>query len=296
MPPKPTLRPQGPIGTALAAVARDIFGEARAALADRRRSDAEHIHDFRKALKRWRALLRLLEPPLGEAARTLRKSARELARSLTRTRDAQSALDALDGIEKEAHTFSKHTLATLRQRLLAIRRRRERATHEPVLRRRLRLRLNAAERVAQRWTLDQVDFDTVAAGLTETYRRARRAIPGTWSHATAEELHELRKRVVEHRYQMELVESLWPRFGKLWVEETQRLRSRLGAHQDLAVLAGLAAPHRPLAHWRSRLAPLIAKRQADHVAAAARVAGRLFAERPKAFRRRLSALWESRGR
>jgi hypothetical protein len=31
------------------------------------------------------------------------------------------------------------------------------------------------------------------------------------------------------------------------------------------------------------------------VAAAARLAGRLFAERPKAFRRRLESLWESRG-
>ena len=296
MPPKPALRPQGPIGTALAAVARDIFNEARAALSDRRRSDAERIHDFRKALKRWRALLRLLEPPLGDSARTLRKSARELARSLTRTRDAQSALDAIDDLEKEAHALSKRTLATLSQRLQAIRRRRERATHDPVLRQRLRLRLNTAERAAQRWTLDEVDFDTISAGLTETYRRARRAIPDTWTQATAAELHELRKRVVEHRYQMELVESLWPRFGKLWVEETQRLRSRLGAHQDLAVLVRLAAPHRPLARWRSRLAPTIAKRQTDHAAAAARIAGRLFAERPKAFRQRLSALWKGRDR
>src|SRR3972149_6845220 len=149
MPPKPALRPQGPIGTALAAVARDIFSEARAALSDRRRSDAERIHDFRKALKRWRALLRLLEPPLGDSARTLRKSARELARSLTRTRDAQSALAAIDDLEKEAHALSKRTLVTLRQRLQAIRRRRERATHDPVLRQRLRLRLNTAERAPQ---------------------------------------------------------------------------------------------------------------------------------------------------
>ena len=291
---KPTLRPQGQIGTALAAVARDIFGEARTALADRRLSDAERIHDFRKALKRWRALLRLLEPPLGDAARSLRKSARDLARSLARTRDAQSALDALDDLEKEERTLSPRTLATLRERMHAAKRRRERAVHDPVLRRRLRARLKAAERAAQRWMLNDIDFDTIAAGLTETYRRARRAIPDTWTQATAGELHELRKRVVEHRYQMELVESLWPRFGKLWVEETQRLRSRLGAHQDLAVLAGLSAPRRPLAQWRSRLAPTITKRQSDHAAAAARIAGRLFAERPKAFRRRLAALWAGR--
>jgi anti-sigma-K factor RskA len=100
---------------------------------------------------------------------------------------------------------------------------------------------------------------------------------------------------VVHRYQMELVEPLWPRLTKLWVAEAQRLRERLGAHHDLTTLAALVAPHQPLARWRSRLAPLIAAREASHVKAAARVAGRLFAEKPRAFRRRLEALWESRG-
>jgi len=41
---------------------------------------------------------------------------------------------------------------------------------------------------------------------------------------------------------------------------------------------------------------MIAKRKADHAMAAARIAGRLFAERPKAFRQRLSTLWTGRGR
>ena len=57
-------------------------------------------------------------------------------------------------------------------------------------------------------------------------------------------LHDLRRRVVAHRYQMELVEPLWPKFGKLWVAEAQRLRDRLGAFQDLSVLLGFTAPHR----------------------------------------------------
>lgn len=292
---KLTLRPRGPIGAALAAVARDIFGEARAGLADRRRPDSERIHEFRKAMKRWRALLRLLEPPIGDEAQMLRKSARVLSQSLTRTRDGQSALDALDDVDKEESPLSPRVMANLRRRLEALKSRRERAALKPIVRRRLRRGLTAAERVYERWTLDEVDFETIADGLTETYRRARRAIPDTWTQATAEELHELRKRVVEHRYQMELVESLWPRFGKLWVEETQRLRNRLGTYQDLAVLAGLAAPHRPLAPWRSRLAAAITKRQIAHVNGAGRIAGRLFAERPKAFRQRLSALWGSRG-
>ena len=100
--------------------------------------------------------------------------------------------------------------------------------------------------------------------------------------------------MVVHRYQMDLVVPLWPKIGRAWVSEAQKLRERLGHHQDLTVLKGFTAPHQPLAPWRSRLLPLIAARQAEHAVAAARVARRLFAEKPKAFRRRLMSLWESR--
>ena len=95
---------------------------------------------------------------------------------------------------------------------------------------------------------------------------------------------------------MELVEPSWPRFGKLWVAEAQRLRERLGSHQDLVVLGRLTAPHQLLAPWRSRVTPLIDERKAAHVAAARRLAARLFAERPNAFRCRIEALWRATAR
>src|SRR5450759_2569717 len=53
-------------GDGLAAAARSIIADARRALADSELSDAEAVHEVRKALKRWRALLRLLAHPLGE--------------------------------------------------------------------------------------------------------------------------------------------------------------------------------------------------------------------------------------
>ena len=93
---------------------------------------------------------------------------------------------------------------------------------------------------------------------------------------------------------MDLIEPLWPRLGAVWAAEAQRLRNQLGACQDLAVLAEFTAPHQPLAPWRSRLAPLIEERRAAHLKNAARLAGRLFAEKPKAFRRRIDALWSAR--
>jgi CHAD domain-containing protein len=106
-------------------------------------------------------------------------------------------------------------------------------------------------------------------------------------------LHEFRQRVVDLRYQMELIEPLWPRFGRMWTEEAERLRGRLGQCQDLEVLRQLSGLHRPLAHWRSKLTPAADERSAELAQRAAQIAVRLFAEKPKAFRDRLEMLWDN---
>ena len=46
-------------GDGLAGAARSIIADARRALTDPELTDAEAVHEVRKALKRWRALLRL---------------------------------------------------------------------------------------------------------------------------------------------------------------------------------------------------------------------------------------------
>ena len=46
------------------------------------------------------------------------------------------------------------------------------------------------------------------------------------------------------------------------------------------MLESLTGPHQPLVRWRSRLAEAIAERRAAHVAASARIAARLFVEKP----------------
>src|ERR1700693_6366847 len=90
----------GGFGDGLAAAARSIIADARGSLADPELSDAEAVHEVRKALKRWRALMRLLSRPLGEQADQMRTEARELMRALAGARDAQSALDALADLRK----------------------------------------------------------------------------------------------------------------------------------------------------------------------------------------------------
>jgi CHAD domain-containing protein len=281
-------------GDGLAAAARSIIADARRALADTELSQAEVVHELRKALKRWRALLRLLARPLGEPADQMRAEARELMRALAGARDAQSALDGLADLRKADVPFSATSIETIAGRLTALKQAAEQKGFTPEMRDRLSHYLDYATHSLERWPLKAIDFETVADGLIPTYRRARQLAPDDWLEADPEHLHDLRRRVVEHSHQMGLIEPLWPRLGKLWAQEAQRLRNRLGACQDLAVLSSLIAPHQPLAPWRSRLAPVIAARRTAHLKTAARLAGRLFAEKPKAFRRRLAALWSAR--
>lgn len=281
-------------GGSLAAAARAIIADGRSVLSDPQLSDADAVHDIRRAFKRWRALMRLLATPVGEAAEQSRTAARDLMRSLSGSRDAQAALDALADLGKSDVPFSPTSLKTIESRLTKLRGEAEAAHFTAEMRRRVMQYVDAAAAAVEQWPLAEIEFDTIADELTHTYRRARDLVPRHWSKARSEELHELRKRVVEHRHQMELLEPLWPRLAKVWAQEAQRLRERLGACQDLTVFESLMAPRGPLAPWRSRLTPLIEERRAAHLKAAARLAGRLFAEKPKAFRARVGALWDAR--
>ena len=267
-------------GDGLAAAARSVISDGRQALTDPELSDPETVHEVRKALKRWRALMRLLARPLGEQADQMRSEARELMRAIAGARDAQSALDALNDLRKVDLPISATSIETIRARLTKMRDAAEAKSFTKAMRDRLSRYLDYATLSLERWPLKAIDFDIVTDGLTSTYRRARQLVPDTWTDSEAEHLHDLRRRVVEHRHQMDIIEPLWPRLGKVWAEEAQRLRNQLGSCQDLAVLAELTAPHQPLAPWRSRLAPLISARRDAHLKSAARLAGRLFAEKP----------------
>lgn len=216
---QPGLRPHHGVGDALRAMAEDILSEARAALDLAQENQAVAVHDFRKAMKRWRALLRLLAPIVGDEAEERRKAARDFARTLATARDSQAALDALADVAKLTSdlpgALPSRSVATMRARLEAARKAAETAALgsdtsgpiEDMLRR-------DADCLA-RWPLSEASFGDVASGLTEAFARARSAMPSRWEQVDAETLHGWRRDVVVHRYQMQLVEPLWPRLGRL---------------------------------------------------------------------------------
>jgi CHAD domain-containing protein len=287
------LRADRSMSEGIRAFARDILDEADKALTRRDSADAVVVHDFRKAMKRWRAFLRLMPKIVGSDAEWLRHAARDLARELAEARDAHAALDALNDLARIEGSISPRTLATLRERLGRMRSEAESVALTTEMHSKMRAHVEESSRAVTKWQLDEAAFSDIADGLTASYRRARKLIPNDWKTIEDEPLHELRSRVVVQRYQMPLIQPLWPRYSKLWAKETQRLREILGAHQDITVLAKLTAPGEPLSRWRAVLAPVIAARKAAHVETSAKMAERLFVETPKAFRARLLGLWKS---
>jgi hypothetical protein len=191
---KPALQPNAAIGPALRAVAGNILAKARVALTDPERSNQDAVHDFRRAMKQWRALMRLLEPFIPDADRW-RREARDHARSLAHARDGAAALNAFDGLgDKGILLLSERSNATVRTRIEALRGNEEQAVLTPALRDTILAWLDAATAAIELWPLDPFDFSAIAAQLADSYRSARRRIPADWDAAEAADLHALRQR------------------------------------------------------------------------------------------------------
>src|SRR5690606_30880780 len=149
---------------------RDILAEARRAIDDPALSDAEMVHDFRKAMKRWRAMLRLMEPLAGADARRLRDEARDLARELAAARDGQAALNAIADIASNAgDSLAPSALATMRRRLESGRAAAETIAVTESTRERLRAALEGAARAVERWPLASIEFSQIADALGDGY-------------------------------------------------------------------------------------------------------------------------------
>jgi CHAD domain-containing protein len=257
----------------------------------------EAIHDLRVALKRWRALLRIMKDRLGGEAVVLRREARLLSREFSHCRDAQAALDALTDIVTskviEMPSISERTQATITDRLEGIRKASESIVRDAEAARRRRDGLARASACASAWPPDHMTFDEIATALTQSYRRARRRLPRSWEAIDSEGVHELRKALVTFRYQLEFIEPLWPRMWRSFTGEVQKVRQQLGKSNDLAVLERMTRPKQPLAHWRSRLMPLIEGQRHFHLDRARMLASRVFSEAPRSFQKRTEAMWKA---
>ncbi|TCT05398.1 CHAD domain-containing protein [Tepidamorphus gemmatus] len=283
----------GRIGAEVNRALTDLLGSAVTRLVARRGDVHEIVHDARKDLKAFRSYLRLVRGIVdAEAFRRLNAAARDAARSLSEARDAQALHDAISQLEMADRRGLLDIAALRRAADTAVGGSAGRKAVRDLCRQVAGDLRPIRDEVAG-WNLTD-DRDAYLDGLATTYRAARKALRKGFGSGLAGELHEARKRVIHWRYQLELFSGLWPRAIKAEVRELQDLREDLGQHNDLVLLQQrIAEEVDGFAGLPQREACLdaILVLRAERTRTAARRAGLVFCDAPRARRRRLQAWW-----
>jgi CHAD domain-containing protein len=273
-----------------------LGGESGGERGDGRPLDKEAIHDARKALKRLRALVRLLRTELGERQyRREHTILREAARRLAGARDAEVMVGTLDALlERHPRELGRRRpLLELRKLLVAERAAAERATlGDRATRGEVLRELSGLRERARQWDLpERPGIALVERDLRRIYRdgreRKRRVARGKGG-GDAHAAHAWRKRIKDLRYAAEILGE------RPLARRADRLAELLGEEHDLVVLAGLLPPpgRAPLQGKRGRrarkaLLARIARRRRSLRKRALREGERLYERRPKKFVRRI---------
>lgn len=258
---------------------------------------AESVHQARKALKKARALLRMLRPGVKEAVyREVNEALRDAARPLSAARDAQVLADTLAALVHRYGASASHLQLEGLRRAIAHRRtdtqrqlhgKTAEMAHSRGLLREARARIEALAIGAHDWRV-------LGSGVKRSYRGCKRAMRDAVDDSTcAPAFHEWRKQAKYLRYELAMLEPLWPAWIDALTDQAHKLTDYLGEDHDLTVLRETAAAHCAELPDRASeaLLALIERRQAELRKKAIRLGQRLFEEKPKRFRARLDDYW-----
>lgn len=298
MSPTFVLHPGEPLGVGLPRV---VLEQIQHAMRLRETADLDPaVHELRKAMKRTRAVLRLVRGELGDwRYRQENTCLRDTARLWGPTRDAAvlatlaADLTPQTGLDP---AVADHLVATLRESAAA-------TTRAAALDRRRHLDTlttlgSFACRVRRFPTTGHGsfpdDFASVGPGMTRVALRAGRRMRRAESDPTTERLHRWRKDVKYLRFQVELLASGSPELLEVVAGGLDDLGTVLGDEHDLAGWAeAVRADHSlvPEREERDRLLGWIAHRRAE-LQGQAFPLGHLLLRDPDDLVRQVGAAWE----
>jgi CHAD domain-containing protein len=281
------------------AIARIAGEQVDRAIAEtgRRMDGSAAVHNARKRCKRLRALLRLVRPQLGEVYAVENAWYRDAARELAHLRDAEIVVRSFDAlVEHFDKPVDRPALRPVRRHLAQARGDAADARELRARLREFRSRMEAARTRIDSWSLADAGFAAIERGLTKTYASARERMRAAYESPSTEAIHEWRKRVKDHAHHLELLRAVWKRPMRAHADEVDRLADLLGDDHDLTVLRavllsapdGIADPETLQA-----VIGLIGRRQVELRARAETIGARVFADKPKAFARRIERYWSA---
>jgi CHAD domain-containing protein len=292
-------------------VALDQFEHAASGFFDGEDVFPMAVHEARKSLKRVRALLRLLQGELeGRVFRFEDRTLRDTGRMLASVRSSTSML-AVAGLIKDLYgdllapdTFDGLIARLARRRDLVL----AQAMEDPHLVIAVVRSLERAHGRYASWPTDpdareiygmgvRDRYESIGPGLGDTYSTGRHEMVTAYTHPTAHNFHQWRKRVKYLRHQMEFLVPLWPEVIAGTAVTLDRLGFVLGEDHDLAELGALVTERPELCPdpaERSLLHALVRQRQVELRFAAEVMGRRVYAEKPGSLRARFGEYWEGR--
>lgn len=279
--------PDEDVAAAARRVSEEQLGEAAARLRHDVADDAvAAVHDARKAVKKERALVRLVRGAVPRGARRQENRAlREAARGLSGARDAEVLVETLDGLaERYAGMVPATAFTAVREPLVRARSEARAQLADPQLPETAADRLEAAGRRIAVLPMRGTGFAALMPGLSLTYRRGRRAFGAARSDPAAERLHAWRKRVKDLWYQLRLLSDVGGEIVAGHAKDAHALADLLGDEHDLAVLREALDALPALA---DDVVALIDRRRAELAAEAFGLGRRVYAEKRRHFAARM---------
>jgi CHAD domain-containing protein len=254
----------------------------------------EAVHETRKALKRARALMRLLEGELGsKRADRERAVLADAAARLAGARDAEVMVSTLDALLRRhpRKLGRRRGVLELREDLERERRRASaRTLGDAATRARVAEELSEARARVAKWKLSESCSagELTGAGLEHIYRAGRSGRRRAGKRRSGPRaLHRWRKHVKDLRYAAEILD-----LAKV-ARRADALGETLGEEHDLMLLAERVRSHKPLKRRRKRtrrrLLRAIARRREYLRGRALRDGERLYARGPGRFVRNMRA-------
>ena len=275
---------------------REQMDNAVAELSEGISQDPERaVHSARKTLKKQRSLLRLARGTMSPKQRRRENRAlRRAARELSSTRDADVMVQTVAQLsERFVGQLPEKAFTEIAEQLKRARDSQHVARTDSAPDRRAVEKLGVVRVRVEDWQLKQGGWRGLESGLMRSYRRGRTAFAQAQRHSSLENLHAWRKRVKDLWYQERLLAPTCGPATKGQAKDAHRLADVLGDDHDLGLLRhALVGDHLP-AEDIDAVVRLIDHRRVELQTEAMNLGQRLYAEKPKAFRRRMQRTWHA---
>ena len=232
-----TLRAGDPAGVEVMRVSDALLQNAVRRIEHPSRNREEDIHSVRTAIKRVRAILRLLRPAIGDPTfRRENTRLKETARLLASMRDAAVGLQTLRGLASTASRERKRSDVSIVHARFA----KQVALPAAIVRERvLRATVRALEnhrRRLRRLGISTDDWQAIELGLEKVYRACKRRMKRAFSGGSDDSFHRWRIRLKNLYYELQFLTPLWPKRMHSLIAGLKKAEELMGDDHDLTVL------------------------------------------------------------